>query len=349
MIANLIPFGLRDFVVVACLAVLTMCILPTATANASTAARAVKITVHHYVDIGLNFPYYVLARTDLRIGPFAKYDNAYAQIHRKYGKIDVDWNSVPRVGDVWWDWLWPVSANGPYESAEQAITHFPSRGEDAELNAAAEKLGYVAKSLIPDYVKHWKQIQAEVSAVVQAMLESFPTEEILRRNEEILRRAYEPADAFFYYDLLRTRATQSWEHDGDSIYIVGLDYLRDAKGFAGFMAHELRHILINQSGIFGREDIRTLIKRIHPLTKDWTGSSEVGCVIENMNWVLDAWYEHGIDFEFHQVQSYKRREEDRIIARAFCDNRQILANNSFEEFVEASLKQLAAFEKEERR
>ena len=114
----------------------------------------------------------------------------------------------------------------------------------------------------------------------------------------------------------------------------------------GFLICDLR---FNQSGVFGREDIRTLIGRIHPLTKDWTNSSEVGCVIENMNFVLDAWFHHGVDFEFQQVQSYRRREEDRIIARAFCDNRQTLASSSFEEFVEASLKQLAAFEKEKRR
>ena len=184
-----------------------------------------------------------------------------------------------------------------------------------------------------------------VNAVVQSMLESFPTEEILKKNEKITRRTYEPAEAAFYYNLLRTTTAQSDNREqGGSmfcLYIVGLDYLRDAEGFAGFMAHELRHILINQSGVFGREDVLALIRRVHPLTEGWTDSREVGCIIENLNFVLDAWFHHGIGFEFRHVQSFRRREEDKVIAKAFCDNRQILADGSFEEFVEASLKELA--------
>jgi len=346
MIINLTAFGLAHVIALTCLSVFVLCASFGATANASTDAKVGEITVHHYVDVGVNFPYYVLARSNLRIGPFARRDEAYAEIHQKYGKTDVDWDSVPRIADVWWDWLWRVGFNGPYESVQQAIAHIHSREGDAEFNAAAEKLISVAESLIPDYVEHWKRIHAEVNAVVQSMLESFPTEETLRKNEEIMHRTYGPAEAVFYYNFLRTQAAQSdsRERNGDifCLYIVGLDYLRDAEGFAGFMAHELRHILINQSGVFGREDVQALIGRIHPLTEGWRDSTETGCVIENMNFVLDAWFHHGIDFEFRQVGSYRRREEDRIIARAFCDNRQILANNSFEEFVEASLKQLAA-------
>lgn len=71
------------------------------------------------IDIGVNFPYYLVARTDFRIPPFAGYDHVYEGIHRKYGKLDVDWESVPRVRDAWWDWLWRVGYNGPYESVEQ--------------------------------------------------------------------------------------------------------------------------------------------------------------------------------------------------------------------------------------
>jgi hypothetical protein len=316
-----------------------------------------KIIVHHYVDVGVNFPYYVLARTNLRISPFAGRDKAYAEIHKRYGEFDVDWDSVPRIGDVWWDWLWRVGFNGPYESVQQTIAHIHSEGGDAESIAAqqefrtptVEKLIFVAKSLMPYYVQHWKEIQAEVNAVVQSLLESFPTKEILKKNEEILHRTYEPAEAFFYYNFFRTTTAQSrpWDHSDKLLYIVGLDYLRDAKGFAGFMAHELRHILINQSGVFGREDILASIQSIHSLTKDWKDSSEVGCVIENMNFVLDAWYENGIDFDFsafsRMYSRSGRREEDRIIAKAFYDNRQILTDDSFEKFVEASLQQLKEF------
>jgi len=299
-----------------------------------------KINVHHYIDIGVNLLYYVLGRTDLRISPFAMRDNAYAEIQRKYDKFDVDWNSAPRISDVWFGWLWPVGNNGPYESPQQVLTYLHSVKEDKELDADVEKLVAIVGSLMPDYLQHWTDIQKEVNATVQSLLESFPTDEILSKNEKIAHRKYESAEAFFYYNLLRTQTAQSWEHNGKSIYIVGLDYLRDIEGFAGFMAHELRHILINQSGIFNREDILALIQRIHPLTKDWQDSSEVGCIIENMNFVLDAWSEKGNNAELPDIRSFRRREEDKVIAKAFYDNQQILMDRSFEEFVEVSLKEL---------
>jgi hypothetical protein len=338
-------FALTNVVLLACLAVLAVCTSLTAMAGPSTSSGAGKLNVHHYVDVGVNFPYYVLARTDFRIPPFAGYDHAYEEIHRKYGKVDVDWESVPRVRDAWWDWWWRASCNGPYESVEQAIAHIHSGEGDAEFSAAAEKLRSIANNLVSDYAKHWEDIRAEVGAVVESMLESLPTEKILSRNEEIMGRTYEPGEAAFYYNLLRTTTAQSgnYEKDGNifHLYVVGLDYLRNAEGFAGFMAHELRHILINQSGVFGREDIRSSIERLHSLTESWRDSTEVGCIIENMNFVLDAWFEHGIDFEFSQTGSYTRREEDRIIGKAFYDNRRVLAERSFEEFVEASLSDLS--------
>jgi hypothetical protein len=337
-------FALTNVVLLACLAVLAVCTSLTAMAGPSTSSGAGKLNVHHYVDVGVNFPYYVLARTDFRIPPFAGYDHAYEEIHRKYGKVDVDWESVPRVRDAWWDWWWRAGCNGPYESVEQTIAHIHSGEGDAEFSAAAEKLRSVANSLVPDYMEHWEDIRAEVGAVVESMLESLPTEKILSRNEEIMGRTYEPGEAAFYYNLLRTTTAQSgnYEKDGNifHLYVVGLDYLRNAEGFAGFMAHELRHILINQSGVFGREDIRSSIERLHSLTESWRDSTEVGCIIENMNFVLDAWFEHGIDFEFSQTGSYTRRAEDRIIGKAFYDNRRVLAERSFEEFVEAALSDL---------
>ncbi len=290
-------FSLTNVVILACLAILALCASLAAMADSSTSSGAGKLNVHHYIDVGMNFPYYVLARTDLRIPPFAEYDPAYKEIRGKYGKIDVDWESVPRVNEAWWDWLWRVGNNGPYESVEQAIAHIHSKEGDAEFNAATEKLKSVTDSLVSDYVKHWKDIRTEVNAIVDSILESFPTEEILNKNEELMGRTYEPAEAVFYYNFLRTTTAQSRSNERNGglfcLYIVGLDYLQDAEGFAGFMAHELRHILINQSGVFEREDIQDTIGQLHSLTEGWRDSSEVGCIIENMNFVLDAWSEHG--------------------------------------------------------
>jgi hypothetical protein len=114
MVIDLTVFGSANVMVLACLA------------ESSTGDKAGKITVHHYVDVGVNFPYYVLARTDLRIGPFAGHDRAYAEIHQKYGRIDMDWESVPRIGDVWRGWLWRVGSSGPYESARQTTAYIHS-------------------------------------------------------------------------------------------------------------------------------------------------------------------------------------------------------------------------------
>lgn len=304
-----------------------------------------NINVCHYVDIGMNFPYYILARTNLRIPPFATHDSAYAEIHQKYGKFDTDWNSVTSIGDAWWNWLWGIFFNGPYESAQQTIECIHPEDGETEADAAADELVSVVEHLIPEYTRHWEQIYVEVNSIVQSILESFPTDEILRKNEALLHRTYQREQAFFYYDLLRTTATQSKNNNGSSVYVVGLGYLRDTKGFAGFMSHELRHILINQSGVFDQENILTSIQSIHSLTKDWQDSSQVGCVIENMNFLLDDWYENGIDLDFSEFSRRQsnsgRRKEDIAIAGAFYDNRKVLADNSFERFVEMSVKQLA--------
>ena len=65
MITNVTAFGLASVVMLACLIVVVLCISFAATAASSTGGKVGEITVHHYVDVGVNSPYYVLARTDL--------------------------------------------------------------------------------------------------------------------------------------------------------------------------------------------------------------------------------------------------------------------------------------------
>lgn len=233
--------------------------------------------INHLISSGVNFPYYVLARGDIRINPFMNNrPEAYNEFQEQYGVAHLKRGIK---SDTWHKWLRTTVLDCP-DSAEKSADIGPCE----------------VQSFLPSFSTDWPRISSALEKEVQEALSHLDIEQVMGGNEALLDRKYGPGRMRFYYNLLATWTTQ---HYGDDVSI-GLQFVRTRKSevdgtnkylraFDAFVSHELRHMLIDQMNPYTEPEIQKLVTQIvsHPAYRQYR-SPAVADIEEQMNKVLDG-------------------------------------------------------------
>ena len=149
---------------------------------------------------GVNFPYYVMGKAQLRILPFADpwvwvdpQADPYLLFAQDYG---VERHDVGDVEALWYDWLSQVSSSCP-DHAREGLKY----GRDPLLP--------VAQSFLPEYLSRWPGIHDRLTKLVQEAVSEADLSSAMRRNEHLFALSYPEGDReTIHFNHFPTTATQ---------------------------------------------------------------------------------------------------------------------------------------------
>ncbi len=149
---------------------------------------------------GVNFPYYVMGKAQLRILPFADpwvwidpQTDPYALFAQEYG---AEGGEVESAEDVWYEWLSQTSASCP-DDAQESLKH------------CGGPLLPVARGILPEYLSRWPAIHAKLAGLLREAPSEADLSAALLRNERLFGLSYpEGGREVFHFNHFPTTATQ---------------------------------------------------------------------------------------------------------------------------------------------
>jgi hypothetical protein len=202
---------------------------------------------------GVNFPYYVMGRAQLRILPFADpwawvdpQTDPYALFAQEYG---AESSEVETAEDVWYDWLSQTSASWPDDA----------RGS---LKCCSTALHSLAERLLPEYLSRWPAIHAKLAGLLCDGPSETDLSSALRRNEELFGLSYpESGREVFHFNHFPTTATQK----PGPHFVFGLGCLSRREELLRTIENEVGLTLLEQ--ILRNERISLLRGKVAEATK----------------------------------------------------------------------------------
>lgn len=149
---------------------------------------------------GVNFPYYVMGRAQLRILPFADpwvwvdpQGDPYALFAQDYG---AEITEVGNTEEVWYDWLSQTCASCP-DDARESLKH------------CGGPLLPIARGILPEYLARWPAIREKLTRLLRDGPSEMDLSSALLRNEQLFGLLYrEGGREVFHFNHFPTTATQ---------------------------------------------------------------------------------------------------------------------------------------------
>ena len=139
---------------------------------------------------GMNLPYYVMGKAQLRIAPFHDQwvwvdpdSDPFSRFVDQYGAIRTD---VDDVEEQWYDWLARVLSSDPF-SVDQALSLCP------------QGLLSMATACTEEFVPRWPTIEAELKCKSEAVLPANALQQAVRANERMFGMAYPPGKRLWVF------------------------------------------------------------------------------------------------------------------------------------------------------
>jgi len=181
---------------------------------------------------GMNLPYYVMGKAQLRIAPFHDQwvwvdpdSDPFAQFAAQYSAIKAE------IGDVeepWYDWLARVLSSDPF-SVEQALSLCP------------QSLLTMATACTEEFVSRWPTIEAELKHKSETVLPADILQEAVRANGRMFGMTYPPGKRlWFFVSLFHTLASQQ----PGPHFVLGAALLDDRDHLLFTINHELAIALL---------------------------------------------------------------------------------------------------------
>ncbi len=228
---------------------------------------------------GVNFPYYVMGKAQLRILPFADpwvwvdpQADPYALFAQEYGAERCG------LGDVegpWYDWLSQVSSSCP-DDARESLKH------------CGGPLLPVAERVLPEYLSRWPDIHAKITKLLREGPSEADLSSAIRRNEDLFGLSYpEGGRETIHFHHFPTATTQK----PGPHFVFGLGCLRRTEELLPVVESELgvtllAQILENERVASRRQQIEEITKQDHYVRGPWS-------LVEGLNMVVRTLEQRG--------------------------------------------------------
>lgn len=222
---------------------------------------------------GVNFPYYVMGKAQLRILPFADpwvwaepQADPYVLFAHEYGAERQD---LGEVEGPWYDWLSQVSSSCPDDARES-------------LKYCGDPLLPVARGILPEYLSRWPEIHARLTDLLREGPSEADLSSVIRRNEQLFGLSYpEGGGEVIHLNHFPTTAAQK----PGPHFVFGLGCLSLPGGqLLSVIESELgttllQQILMDQRVASRRRQIEEITKEDHYVRGLWS-------LIEGLNMVV---------------------------------------------------------------
>jgi hypothetical protein len=226
------------------------------------------------VSEGVNFPYYVMGKAQLRIAPFTDpwvwpdaSSDPFECFVRMYGTVQV---CLPDIEDAWYDWLSATIVSSP-ESAPDCLPF------------CSDPLRKVAEPLVPEFLSAWPAIQADLSDRTGSALRQINVCQMLRDNEALFGLTYPTnGEKVFYVCFFPTLAAQQ----PGPHFVLGSACLSDPASLAKTIRGELGASLLEQ--LLQDDAIRLILPVVEFITRRDRDVRGGGALLEAVNQVVRA-------------------------------------------------------------
>ncbi len=202
---------------------------------------------------GVNFPYYVMGKAQLRILPFADpwvwmdpQADPYLLFAQEYGAERCD------LGDVegaWYDWLSQISSSCSDDARES-------------LKYCGGPLLPVAERILPEYLSRWREIHAKLTKLLREGPSEADLSSVIRQNEDLFGLSYpEGGREIIHFHHFPTGTTQK----PGPHFVFGLGCLHRPEELLPVIESELGVTLLQQ--ILENERVASYSRRIDEITK----------------------------------------------------------------------------------
>jgi hypothetical protein len=224
---------------------------------------------------GVNFPYYGMGKSDLRILPFADpwvwmdaQTDPYVLFAQDYGVERAD---VGEVEALWYDWLFQVSSYCP-DDARESLKHCGS------------PLLSVAQRILPEYLSRWPGIHGKLTKLLRQAPSATDLFAAIRRNEQLFGLSYpEGGREVFHFNHFPTTATQK----PGPHFVFGLGCLSLPEGhLLGAIESEVGLTLLEQ--ILKNERVASHRRQLEDITKQDHYVHGYGSLLEALNFTVRA-------------------------------------------------------------
>ncbi len=275
---------------------------------------------------GVNFPYYVMGKYQLRILPFADpwvwvdaQSDPYILFAREHG---ADATEVENSEAAWYKWLSRTAAVCP-DDARVSLSHCQG------------PLLAIAQCLLPDYLARWPAIHQKLAESLSDGPSEADLLSVLRQNESTFGLSYpETGQEVLHFNHFPTTATQKVGPH----FIFGLGCLSLPEGhLLATIAHEVGNTLLWQIV----DDKRVAVYRdlVENVTRQDRYVRGYGSLVEALNWVIRAIERDGDGLTLGSLQARRKPGEEGIwrITESLFRQRRLWPEAGLVDFVCASL------------
>jgi hypothetical protein len=275
---------------------------------------------------GVNFPYYVMRKAQLRILPFADpwvwmdpKTDPYVVFAQDYG---TERNDLGEVEGVWYDWLSQVSCCCPDDARDS-------------LKYCGGPLLPVAQRILPEYLSRWPDLHAKLTRLVNEAVAETDLSSILCRNERLFGLSYpDTGREIIHLNHFPTMATQK----PGPHFVFGLGCLDRPEGLLQAIEREVSLPLLER--ILTEERVAACSRRIEEITKQDHYVRGYGSLLEALNQVIRAIEQRGAALILSDIGRKPGEQGYQQIVESLFRNRHLWPGAGLIEFVCTSLEGL---------
>ena len=275
---------------------------------------------------GVNFPYYVMGKAQLRILPFADpwvWVDAQADPYLLFAQdYRVERHDVGDAEELWYRWLSQVSSCCPDDAREG-------------LKYCRDPLLPVAQSILPEYLSRWPGIHDKLTKLLQGAPSQAQLSAAIRRNEQLFGLSYpEGGREVFHFNHFPTTATQK----PGPHFVFGLGCLSRPEQLLQVIESEVGLTLLEQ--IVKDERVGSYRAQLEEITRRDHYVQGFGSLLEALNNVVRTIEKRGASATLDDLPRKPGQEGYQRIAESLFHNRHLWAKAGLIEFVCGALEGL---------
>lgn len=275
---------------------------------------------------GVNFPYYVMGKAQLRILPFDDpwvwvdpEADPYVLFAQDYGAERCDLGDVE---DPWYDWLSQVSSSCPTDARES-------------LQYCGGPLLPVARETLPEYLSRWPEIHAKLTKLLREGPSETDLSAATRRNEHLFGLSYpEGGQEVFHFNHFPTTAAQK----PGPHFVFGLGCLSLPEELLPVIESELGTTLLQQ--ILEDERLSSHRQQIEEITRQDHYVQGYGSLLDGLNMVVRTLEKRGAAVTLDDIPRKPGEEGLWRIMQSLFHHRHLWPEAGLIDFVCTSLDEL---------
>lgn len=226
---------------------------------------------------------------------------SFSSLQKRYHVSIYPLKGHSEFSNLWYTWLSKIIHNH-LNNTSKSIQILKNNSEQYE--EFYKELVFIFK----EYREIWLKIYQSLYKNIKSINLNKINEDALKCNENLFKLNYISEKALIYFNFLPTKFSQSPTSTKAPRFVLGKAYLINGNLLKSTLQHELRHILINQTGIFESKEISAFLQDLPAYINDnpymKPRDNEQGA----MNFVLSGIQFYGWDFSFPLIHIRRNQE-----------------------------------------